>query len=369
MCPGFGLLSWLLVAQAAEISVLMDTPVMVKVDGRIATNPSGGTSTVSSRVDGGRHLVQVSNLLGQPIAETYVELNPDQRVRLRYSRKQITLLAVEALAASQVTPVINATGGSPPPTTSARQQEPAVGSLEVVGFDGKSGAVFVDGVRVIWDPALDSFPAIGLPAGPHDLRVEKDRRLRHQGSVQIQPNHNLRCLLEPRGESYALECFQSRPMLGAGAEGGSSGLNPGVVPPNPPAGPAGGLGAGAAMSASDATVTVTLSTNVPVETAPPTAPPVTDAAPVNVEWILKDAMDMCNIYVDGEKVLELRTGDAKGTVVLKPGLHTVEIKSFTEFDTWHRGLLTVTGPDAMKVGFGEDEPVEVYNRPDAWAVR
>lgn len=100
------------------------------------------------------------------------------------------------------------------------------------------------------------------------------------------------------------------------------------------------------------------------EQAPPPPPPSTD--PVQVTFVLKDAFDMSNVYVDGRKVAEFRTNDKEKSVSLTPGVHTVEIKSFTEFDTWAKGTLTVTPGEAIRIGFDE-KTVEVYNRKGAWA--
>lgn len=105
---------------------------------------------------------------------------------------------------------------------------------------------------------------------------------------------------------------------------------------------------------------------------PPPPPPVVvveppKPEPVQVVFSLKDSFDMSNVYVDGQRVVEFRTGDKSKTVTLMSGIHTVEIKSFTEFDTWFKGTLLVTPGEPMKVGFAEDEAFEVYNRPaGAW---
>jgi hypothetical protein len=99
------------------------------------------------------------------------------------------------------------------------------------------------------------------------------------------------------------------------------------------------------------------------EGSAPPPPPSTD--PVQVTFVLKDAFDLSNVYVDGRKVAEFRTNDKERSVTLVPGVHTVEIKSFTEFDTWAKGTLTVTPGEAIRVGFDE-KTVEVYNRKGAW---
>jgi len=100
--------------------------------------------------------------------------------------------------------------------------------------------------------------------------------------------------------------------------------------------------------------------------ATPAPVPTPSTDPVQVTFVLKDAFDMSNVYVDGRKVAEFRTNDRERSVSLTPGVHTVEIKSFTEFDTWAKGTLTVTPGEAIRVGFDE-KTVEVYNRKGAWA--
>lgn len=94
--------------------------------------------------------------------------------------------------------------------------------------------------------------------------------------------------------------------------------------------------------------------------------PAAEPTPVSVVFVLKDGFDMSNVYVDGRKVLEFRTNDKEKAITLSSGVHTVEIRSFTEFDTWARGTLTVTPGEPIRVGFDE-QSVEVYNRPGAWA--
>lgn len=200
-----------------------------------------------------------------------------------------------------------------------------VGSLEIVGFDSRSGNVWVDAVRVPFDAATDSFQVRGLSVGAHEVRVERDRRVAYKGPLEVRADQNHRCLVEPRGREWSLDCFFER------------------APQAPAPSVASSRQVGAVSEG---------------------AAPV--GATVTVEWLLKDPMDMCNVYVDGTRVAEFRTGDRKRVISLAPGLHTVEIRDFTEFETWHRGILTVAGSDTIRVGFGEEEPVEVYNRTGAW---
>ncbi len=124
-----------------------------------------------------------------------------------------------------------------------------------------------------------------------------------------------------------------------------------------------GMGGKVTMSAGMPQPTVVVVTSP----APPPPPPVKaeppKPEPVQVVFSLKDTFDMSNVYVDGKRVAEFRTGDHEKTVTLMSGTHTVEIKEFTEFDTWFKGKLTVTPGEPLRFGYGEDEGVEVYNRP------
>lgn len=105
----------------------------------------------------------------------------------------------------------------------------------------------------------------------------------------------------------------------------------------------------------------------PEPPAPPRSPEPPKPEPVSVVFLLKDGFDMSNVYVDGARVAEFRTNDKEKTVTLMTGIHTVEIKDFTEFDTWFRGTLHVSPGEPMRIGYSEDDGVELYNRPaTAW---
>lgn len=101
---------------------------------------------------------------------------------------------------------------------------------------------------------------------------------------------------------------------------------------------------------------------------PPAPPPPGATGPVKVTFVRRDMMDMCNIYVDGRKIAEFRAGmESEASVDLGLGVHTIEIKDFTEFDLWTRGRLTVTAGDEIRLGFDDEDGIEVYNRTNAWA--
>lgn len=158
--------------------------------------------------------------------------------------------------------------------------------------------------------------AQAVPAGARMLRLRVDGATRFEGTIDVLPGMSTVCLL-----SAALRCeLQS---------GGVTSAEPAKPPaPEPP------------------------------------KPPVS-TEPVTVTFVLKDSFDLSNVYVDGKRVAEFRTNDKEKSVTLSPGVHTIEIREFTEFETWAKGTLLVTPGDPIRVGFDE-ESVEVYNRQGAW---
>lgn len=158
--------------------------------------------------------------------------------------------------------------------------------------------------------------AQAIPAGARMVRLKVDGATRYEGTIDVLPEMSTVCLL-----SAVLRCeLQS---------GGVSSAEPAKPPaPEPP------------------------------------KPPVS-TEPVTVTFVLKDSFDLSNVYVDGKRVAEFRTNDKEKSVTLSPGVHTVEFREFTEFETWAKGTLLVTPGDPIRVGFDE-ESVEVYNRQGAW---
>lgn len=355
------------IALGADLQVIRDVPVVVTVDGTLMEEEGDGGSVIARGLTGGRHLVVVRNVVGRTVAEMEVDLVATEVTRLLFRGRVLSVVGSGPLGQVERAPPPDqgeeeeeegeesgfapSLRRAPPPSTPgaapARPQGPITavvqlspgdsgpGSLEIAGFDASEGAVFVDGTRVTFDAALDSFPVPSLTPGDHQVRVERDRRTRFSGTLEVKSGLNQRCLLEPSERDYVLNCFYAQPMLLATAGG--------VAVMGPSGGPAlGRVSSGAAA---------------------------VDSSPVAVEFILKNAMDMCNIYVDGDEVARFRTNDRRRQITLSAGLHTVEIKDFTEFETWHRGVLTVTPGEAMKIGFGEEEELEVYNRAEAWVPR
>lgn len=313
-------------ALAGELQVNMDTPVLVYVNGVEVPNPSAILQVTARDLPGGLATVEIRNLLGRVVLQTQVSVPTDQQLRVRYTRKQLLIQGTSPLPAPAPAPVI-----AVPAPPAARS-----GSLEIVGFDDHTGSVWVDGANVKYSASADAFVAAGLSPGAHSVRVERERSLRFNGSLEVRADQNNHCLLDSRNPNATLDCFFATPALG------SVGSAPVAAPVATPAA-------------------------IPVPTPAPAAP--VTAGPVDVVFVLKDTMDMCNVYVDGARVADFRTGDAEKHVTLNPGTHTIEIRDFTEFETWHKGVLTVSGTDAMRVGFSEDAPVEVYNRSGAWSAK
>lgn len=77
-------------AEAAELEVALDRPVMVYVDGKPLDNEDGSMNIGIGDLGAGRHLVEVRNLLGKRITELSVELAADEVVRLRYRDKTLS---------------------------------------------------------------------------------------------------------------------------------------------------------------------------------------------------------------------------------------------------------------------------------------
>ncbi len=186
------------------------------------------------------------------------------------------------------------------------------GSLEVHSLPGSGAApvVELDGQRVSAPPR-----GLATSAGAHTLVVRDGASVRFQGTVDVLPGQATRCVV---GVSLGCE-------LGAL----ESVARPSEGQPAP--------------------------TQAPASTAP-----------VTVTFVLKDSFDLSNVYVDGKLVAEFRTNDKEKSTTLAPGVHTVEIKNFTEFETWARGTLVVTPGEPMRVGF-DQQSVDVYNRTGAWS--
>ncbi len=155
-----------------------------------------------------------------------------------------------------------------------------------------------------------------LGAGAHTLTVRVGGVTRFSGSVDVLPGQTTRCVV-----GNTLHCELGAMARSSKPEGGTQASTPASTPAS--------------------------------------------TAPVTVTFVLKDSFDLSNVYVDGKRVAEFRTNDKEKSVQLTPGVHTVEIRSFTEFDTWARGALMVTPGEPIRVGY-DQESVEVYNRTNAW---
>lgn len=189
------------------------------------------------------------------------------------------------------------------------------GRLLVVAPLSSTGQLQVELDGKAW-PAGAARSAQPVPAGARMLRLRVDGATRFEGTIDVLPGMSTVCLL-----SAALRCE----LQSGGVTSAEPAKPPAPEPPKPP-----------------------LSTE-----------------PVTVTFVLKDSFDLSNVYVDGKRVAEFRTNDKEKSVTLSPGVHTIEIREFTEFETWAKGTLLVTPGDPIRVGFDE-ESVEVYNRQGAW---
>ncbi len=263
-------------------------------------------------------------------------------------------------------------------------------AAELTVFTQTPAAVSVDGVLLEYDEASLLLVARNLRAGKHAVKIETlGRKAITQMDVTLDQTERIdlyysaRTLYEVGGglvgepavttlpaQVPALEGFgKGRASVGKGGKTSTTSVSAGPVGASVviTEGTTTSVQMGAGLGG--VSVVVVEGTTSPPKAPPPPAPPPPPAAPqaVQVSFSLKDSFDMSNVYVDGQRVAEFRTGDQSKTITLMSGPHTVEIKSFTEFDTWFKGTLLVTPGDTMKIGYAEDEALEVYNRPSgAW---
>ncbi len=76
-------------ADAGEIVVALNAPVLVVVDGKVIQPSPGSMQVKAKNLEDGDHLVEIRNAFNKPIVETRVSLGDDEQVRLRYARKEI----------------------------------------------------------------------------------------------------------------------------------------------------------------------------------------------------------------------------------------------------------------------------------------
>ncbi len=250
-------------------------------------------------------------------------------------------------------------------------------AAELTIFTQTPAAVSVDGQLIEYDDASLLLVARNLKSGKHTVKIESiGRKPITQMDVQLKPTERL--------DLYYSE--RTLTLVGSGLSGEAAVTTlPAKVKGLSTAGALGGgnfgtgaegsilIGAGAgpggvAVVIVDATGEGRDRRSRPPEPPAPPRPPVPPKAEaVQVVFLLKDGFDMSNVYVDGSRVAELRTNDKEKTVTLMSGMHTVEIKDFTEFDTWFKGTLHVSPGEPMRIGYSEDDGVELYNRPaSAW---
>ena len=255
-------------------------------------------------------------------------------------------------------------------------------AAEITVFTQTPAAVSVDGQLLEYDEASLLLVARNLKAGKHTVKVESlARKAITQMEVTLQGTERADFVYGQRtlgkvggglvGEQAVTAGYARVPSFGGASGGAAGGVSMAVDD---------GMGGGVTMAvgvpgmgngpAFVVIQTAPAAPGAPVPPTPPTPPAPPKPEPVQVVFSLKDSFDMSNVYVDGKRVAEFRTGDKEKIVTLMSGTHTVEVKDFTEFETWFKGTLNVTAGEPLRVGFGEEDGVEVYNRPaSAWMPR
>ncbi|GEM_PF-3670001 len=79
-------------ALASEIAVTLSTPVKIKVNGRTVHFDLAEGQAVDRQLEAGTYDVEVFTLLGGKLATLDVDLGDGERVELRYSARQLTLV-------------------------------------------------------------------------------------------------------------------------------------------------------------------------------------------------------------------------------------------------------------------------------------
>ncbi|MSQ00438.1 MAG: hypothetical protein EXR71_00930 [Myxococcales bacterium] len=241
-------------------------------------------------------------------------------------------------------------------------------AAELTIFTQTPAAVSVDGQLIEYEDASLLLVARNLKGGKHTVTIESiGRKPITQLDVQLRQTERLDLYYSGRtltrvGSGLSGEAARVKGLSVAGAlAGGNFG---GDID--------GWILVGAGTGPGEVAVVIVDATGngrdrrsqPPVPPRPPEPP---KPEPVPVVFLLTDGFDMSNVYVDGSRVAEFRTNDREKPVTLMSGMHTVEIKSFTEFDTWFKGTLHVSPGEPMRIGYTEDDGVELYNRPgSAW---
>ena len=365
-----GFLSLASPSSAGQIQVVSAAAVQVIVDGQPLTYDSPSMAFVSGHNLSGTHQLEIWNAWGSVVVSRQIQVPADKRVRLRYKKKQLTEMGMTQMP-----------GGAPPAATARRSGKrqgsvPAIpnGSLEIVG--PREAALWVDGQMVPWRADTGSFIATDVALGSHQVRFERDGKVAYVGSVGVLPSTNHRCSINWRWTAfaYAATCHHTLPAFAAlsqpvaRASGSSNSRR--APPPVARTAPA----PVQAQTAAPQQPTVIINATVPNHGAwtgsgsfqtTTTKTGFDSNAPGTLNIVLTDSMDMSNVYVDGRMVHEFRMSNDTTSLSLSPGLHTLEIKDFTEFDVWHRGQIRIDPGTTARVGFSQ-ERFEVYGDRSAW---
>lgn len=170
---------FLFAAQAAEIQVVTEMPVLVEVDGRVISARGGERGSTANNLAGGSHKVQVFDAQDRLLAAATVDVRVDEQLRLELRRGTLSELGRGPLASY-----------TPP-------APPAVpGSFQLTGLEPANVAVWVDGQPVSWSQG--SFVAKNISPGVHDVRIVKGAETLSSGPMKFYPELVRRCVPEGR---------------------------------------------------------------------------------------------------------------------------------------------------------------------------
>ena len=155
-------------------------------------------------VSPGSHSLEIVNLLGRPVATQTVRVESGKRARFNYRKK--------VLSSSGTVPYTKIVA-APVPTTPVPSAA-VLGSAQLDGFTPLTDRVWVNGKEVAFDQARAGFVVRALPAGEHNLRVERSGQVVYQGAIGIRDAENHRCIAVLGSDwRWTLSCHYTTPQL------------------------------------------------------------------------------------------------------------------------------------------------------------
>ena len=175
-------------ARAGEIMVVLTSPVLLSVDGRILDNPDGLPQVVAADLAAGSYHVEARNLGGKRFAESTVTIGADEQIRLRYSQKvfaEIGRSTIAGLSASagaqgvQVQAGVPGAGGMLFSVTVNEGAPPApaatgLASVSFTGLDPSVYAIAIDGRPLPYVPDMGGWLATDLSMGAHHFQMTRN---------------------------------------------------------------------------------------------------------------------------------------------------------------------------------------------------